>query len=59
MSYRDNRLFRALKSRSAFKAWKARDYAAPSPGAVKEAVFRRCNLPGATWIETGTKRGEY
>lgn len=58
MSYRDNPLFRALKNRRSFKAWKAREFAAPSPDAIKQAVFRRHNISGATWIETGTFMGD-
>jgi len=41
-----------------FVAWRDRQFAAPSPDFVKRIVLRRHSLPGATWIETGTYRGE-
>lgn len=41
-----------------FELWRARGYAAPSPNAVKRACVLRNGLPGATWVETGTNRGD-
>ena len=38
--------------------WAARQYAAPAPYLVKNCVFLRNNLSDATWIETGTLRGD-
>lgn len=40
------------------RVWKARDYYAPSPKAVKDCVLRRNGINGATWVETGTFLGE-
>lgn len=39
-------------------AWRARGYAAPSPDHVKRAVLLRNGLADATWVETGTYRGD-
>jgi len=41
-----------------FEHWRARGYTAPSPNAVKRACVLRNGLPGATWVETGTNRGD-
>jgi hypothetical protein len=38
--------------------WRRRRYAAPSPNFVKRSVLIRNGLPGATWVETGTYRGD-
>ncbi len=38
--------------------WIKRDYAGPSPKHIKDSVLRRCNLPDATWVETGTYHGD-
>ena len=48
-SFRENRLLRE---------WKSKEYAVPPPATVKHAVLRRHNIPGATWIETGTAIGD-
>ncbi len=47
-----------LRRAAAMRAWRARGYAAPSPDHVKRGVLLRLSLPGATWVETGTYRGE-
>ncbi|MGW8370262.1 MAG: hypothetical protein ACWGPN_16480 [Gammaproteobacteria bacterium] len=41
-----------------YRAWAARDYMAPSPQFVKQQVLIRNGLEDATWVETGTYRGE-
>lgn len=41
-----------------FRAWRGRDYDAPSPKTVKDRVLRRNSIPGGTWVETGTFLGE-
>jgi hypothetical protein len=38
--------------------WRSRGYEAPLPPPVKRATLLRNGLPGSTWIETGTYRGE-
>jgi hypothetical protein len=38
--------------------WQQRQYAAPSPHFVKQSVLRRHAIPAATWIETGTFKGD-
>lgn len=39
-------------------AWRRRGFAAPSPDHVKRAVLLRHGWPEATWVETGTYRGD-
>jgi len=41
----------------ALKAWRRRAYAAPSPNTIKRSVLERNGIPGATWVETGTFKG--
>jgi hypothetical protein len=38
--------------------WAIREYAAPSPNFIKQAVLIRNNFSNATWIETGTLLGD-
>ncbi len=38
--------------------WRRRRWQSPAPLAVKRAVLRRNHIPGATWVETGTYRGD-
>ena len=38
--------------------WRRRRYAAPSPNFVKRHVLLRNGLTDATWVETGTYRGD-
>lgn len=38
--------------------WIRRGYRPPSPLATKHAAMRRNAVPNATWVETGTYRGE-
>jgi hypothetical protein len=45
-------------NRRDYDAWAARGFAAPSPPYIKRTVCLRAGLPGATWVETGTYRGE-
>jgi hypothetical protein len=40
------------------KDWADREFAAPSPLFVKQAVLLRNGLRDATWVETGTYRGD-
>jgi hypothetical protein len=49
---------RSFRLRKMFRDWKRREYAVPAPAIVKHSVLRRHNIPGATWIETGTARGD-
>lgn len=49
------RLF--VDSRAAFNWWR-REWAAPSAPAVKRRVLKRHSIPGATWVESGTYRGD-
>lgn len=48
----------AWRRHSALRQWRARGYDAPSPDFIKRAVLLRQSLPEATWVETGTYRGE-
>lgn len=43
---------------AAMREWRARGFAAPSPDHVKRRVLLRLAMPGTTWVETGTFRGE-
>ncbi len=38
--------------------WAARGYAAPSPAFIKHQVVLRNGITSATWVETGTYRGD-
>lgn len=49
---------RRMASRGEFKAWGQRGYASPFPNSIKRATLLRHNLPGATWVETGTYHGD-
>ena len=40
------------------RAWSRRRWSSPSPDFVKRTVLLRYSLPHATWVETGTYRGE-
>jgi hypothetical protein len=44
--------------KDAYDEWADREFAAPSPQAVKQVVLLRNGLRDATWIETGTYLGE-
>lgn len=46
-----------VDSRAAFRWWR-REWAAPAAPAVKRRVLKRYSIPGATWVETGTYRGD-
>jgi hypothetical protein len=48
----------AGRLRRMMRHWRRRDYAAPSPHAVKQAVLRRHHVEGAAWVETGTASGD-
>jgi hypothetical protein len=41
-----------------YLSWKKRDFANQSPQFIKEKVFERNGIPGGTWVETGTFKGE-
>lgn len=41
-----------------FFRWKRRNFGAQSPQFIKEKVFKRHGVPGGTWIETGTFKGD-
>jgi hypothetical protein len=47
-----------LRRAAAMREWRGRGFAAPSPDHIKRQVLLRLALPGATWVETGTFRGE-
>lgn len=38
--------------------WAERGYASPSPSFIKRQVVLRSGIPGATWVETGTYKGD-
>jgi hypothetical protein len=46
-----------VDSREALRWWR-RDWAAPAAPTVKRRVLKRHSIPGATWVETGTYRGD-
>ena len=46
-----------LRAYRGFMKWRRTGFAPPSPQIVKEHVFARHGVPGATWVETGTFRG--
>jgi hypothetical protein len=58
MTLRNSNLYRDYKRARALKAWKKRGYAAPSPAQMKDCVLQRNGIEGATWVETGTYRGD-
>lgn len=47
-----------IKNRKVYQEWAERRFAAPSPTLVKNEVILRNGLPNATWIETGTYKGD-
>src|SRR5271156_2760010 len=51
-------LWRSIRRRIGLRNWENRQFSAPSPGFVKELVLLRNSLPGNTWVETGTYRGD-
>ncbi len=46
-----------IKKSKYLKKWEQREFAAPSPHFIKQAVLLRNGLKNATWVETGTFRG--
>jgi hypothetical protein len=52
------RRFKNLSSKTSYKEWEHRLFAAPSPDCVKQKVLIRNGTPNATWIETGTYFGD-
>ncbi len=48
----------AFKNHLSFRQWRARGYAAPSPGRIKQAVLLRNGAPASIWVETGTYLGD-
>jgi hypothetical protein len=51
-------VWHSIRRRIGFRGWQDRQFAAPSPGFVKELVFLRNNAPDTTWVATGTYRGD-
>jgi hypothetical protein len=51
-------VWHSIRRRIGFRSWQDRQFAAPSPGFVKELVFLRNNAPDTTWVATGTYRGD-
>lgn len=47
-----------LRQNSVYRDWADREFAAPSPHFVKQAVLLRNGLRDATWVETGTFMGD-
>jgi hypothetical protein len=47
-----------LRQNSVYRDWADREFAAPSPHFVKQAVLLRNGLRDATWVETGTLMGD-
>ncbi len=47
-----------LRNMNDFRKWRSRNYAEPSPRVIKRTCLRRNSLTGATWVETGTFRGD-
>lgn len=47
-----------LRTLNDFRKWKRRTYAVPSPRAIRTACLARNSTPGATWVETGTFKGD-
>lgn len=41
-----------------FFDWEKRGFEQPSPPFVKRSVLHRCGIPEATWVETGTFKGD-
>ena len=56
--FRNSHLRRILNLYLEHKGWRAKQYAAPSPHFVKQAVLLRNAFQNATWIETGTYLGQ-
>jgi hypothetical protein len=53
------RRLRLLRQRLlAMRDWRKRQFAAPSPGHIKERVLLRNGIPNAQWVETGTYLGD-
>ena len=50
--------FGAILKVKALIDWRRRGYSDHAPQFVKEALFARYAIPGATWIETGTFMGK-
>lgn len=50
--------YRLLTLIRGYLQWGGRQYAAPSPHAIKQACLLRNSFPDATWVETGTYLGQ-
>lgn len=48
----------ARRRRAGLHRWEGAGFAPPAPTFVKRKVFERHALPDATWVETGTFRGD-
>jgi len=55
---RNSRPGRIASFLNSFADWNKRMYAAPSPLYVKQACLIRNAIPNATWVETGTYKGQ-
>jgi hypothetical protein len=51
-------LRRSISELRELSEWRRRRFGAPSPAFVKREVLLRNGLPAATWVETGTYRGD-
>ena len=47
-----------LRNLKALAKWRKRGWSDYAPNFVKEAVFKKYNIEGATWVETGTFLGK-
>lgn len=47
-----------LRRSKELKKWALRDYKAPSPHFIKQAVVKRNAIPGGTFVESGTYYGQ-
>ena len=51
------RLLEFIKQLRDYSAWKQRGYLDQSPQLVKQNVFMKYGIKGASWVETGTYLG--
>lgn len=58
LAKRSAELRRRLVSIRDFARWHQRGWEAPAASVVKKYVLKRNHVPGATWVETGTYRGD-
>ena len=53
-----NGIIAPLRTLNDFRKWRLRNYTVPSPRAIRRACLMRNSVVGATWIETGTFKGD-